>query len=101
MARGCGVARSCDSAPWGHGSFPLFSLGMGVQRHGGSEAQMSQAGRGENCSLSGMGRAQDAHRWGAEVTRLLRRPVGSAAPSLGSKLAPLQIQISARLHQSR
>lgn len=94
------MARSCDSAPWGHGFLFVLS-GCGVQCHGGSEAQMSQAGRGEKCSLSRMGRAQDTHKWGAEVTRLLWRPVGSAAPNPGSKLAPLQIQISVRLHQSR
>lgn len=56
----------------GHGSFPLFSLGVGSKAtEGPSEARMSQAGRGEKRSLSGMGRAQDTHSWGAEVTRLL------------------------------
>jgi hypothetical protein len=72
--RGCAVARSCDSAPWDTaGSFPLFSLGVGssATRCQGAE---ELGGQGRETFTVQDGRAQDAHKQRAEVTRLLGRP---------------------------
>lgn len=66
-AERCGASRSCDSAlGWGHGSFPLLSLVWGAARQG-AEAQTRSGGRGAST-------VQDAHRWRAEVTRLVVGP---------------------------
>lgn len=66
-AERCGASRSCDSAlGWGHGSFPLLSLVWGAARRG-AEAQTRSGGRGAST-------VQDAHRWRAEVMRLVVGP---------------------------
>lgn len=76
----------------GLGSFPSLSVGLGS----GSVWSRAQTRSGEG---RGAFTVQDARRRRAEVTRLL---LGArlAAPSPGSKPAPLQIRISVTLPRS-
>lgn len=90
---GWGPSRSCDSAPgWGTRLFPFALCGFGVWL--GAEPGADEVGEGRGAFT-----VQDARRRRAEVTRLLLG-AGLAAPSPGSKPAPLQIQISVTLHRN-